>query len=66
MSRLAITRAGGTVERIELPVDVWLKGVRTAVVRVAKAPAVTRVEIDPDQAFPDIERANQVWAAQPR
>jgi hypothetical protein len=63
--RLAITRAGGTVERIELPVDVWLRGARTAVVRVAKTPAVTRVEIDPEQAFPDVDRSNQVWAAQP-
>ena len=63
--RLAVTRAGGAVERIELPVDVWLKGARTAVARVAKAPAVTRVEIDPEQAFPDVDRTNQVWAAQP-
>ena len=59
--RLAITRAGGTVERVELPVDVWLGGGRTAVARVARAPEIERVEIDPEQAFPDIDRNNQVW-----
>jgi hypothetical protein len=64
--RLAVTRTGGAVERVELPVEVWLKGARTAVARIAKAPAVERVEIDPEQAFPDIDRTNQVWTAQPR
>jgi len=64
--RLAITRARGVVERVELPVDVWLGGARTAVARVAKAPAIERVEIDPEQAFPDVDRGNQVWSAQPR
>jgi aminopeptidase N len=64
--RLAITRAGGAVERVELPVEVWLSGARTAVARVAKAPAIERVEIDPEQAFPDVDRGDQVWSAQPR
>ncbi len=59
--RLAITRTGGAVERVELPVDVWLHGARTAPVRVAANPAITRVEIDPDQAFPDLNRDNNVW-----
>lgn len=64
--RLAITRSGGTVQRVELPVDVWLRGGRTAVARVAGAPEIQRVEIDPEQAFPDIDRGNQVWTAVPR
>jgi hypothetical protein len=62
--RLAITRADGGVQRIELPVDVWLRGARTATERVASEPAVTRVEIDPEGAFPDIERGDQVWSAE--
>jgi peptidase M1-like protein len=64
--RLTLTRSGGQVQRVELPVDVWLKGARSAVTRVAKAPAVQRVEIDAEQAFPDVERANQVWTASQR
>ncbi len=59
--RLAITRAGGAVQRLDLPVDIWLTGSRRHMVRVAATPAVTRVEIDPDAAFPDLDRRNQVW-----
>ena len=59
--KLAVTRADGTVQRIDVPVDVWLKGARTHVVHVAPTPEVVRVEIDPDGLFPDINRANQLW-----
>jgi hypothetical protein len=59
--RLAVTRADGAVERVTLPVSVWLGGARQAVVRVAGSPAVVRVEIDPEADFPDLDRANQVW-----
>jgi hypothetical protein len=60
--RLAITRQGGTsVERQEIPVDVWLRGDRRATVRVPSSPRITRVEIDPEQAFPDIDRTNNRW-----
>jgi hypothetical protein len=58
---LAVTRADGSVERIDVPVDVWLTGARRHVVRVAARPEITRVEIDPDGLFPDVDRANQVW-----
>jgi len=59
--RLAVTRADGSVQRLEMPVDVWLTGARRAVVRIAAAPRVTRVEIDPEAFFPDLDRTNQVW-----
>ncbi len=59
--RLALTRADGSVQRLELPVDIWLGGARRHVVRVAARPAVVKVEIDPEQAFPDIDRGNNVW-----
>ena len=59
--RLAVTRADGSVQRLEVPVDVWLTGARRAVVRIAAAPRVTRVEIDPEAFFPDLDRTNQVW-----
>ena len=64
--RLTITRAGGTIERRELPVEVWLSGKRRAVVKVAARPAITRVEIDAEGAFPDLDRTNQVWVPGPR
>jgi len=58
---LAVTREGGVVERVEAPVDVWLQGSRKWVARVAAAPRVVAVEIDPDAAFPDLDRENQRW-----
>ncbi|HXI21235.1 MAG TPA: M1 family aminopeptidase, partial [Gemmatimonadales bacterium] len=61
--RLALSRSDGTVQRIEVPVTVWLDGARRVLVRVAASPAVTRVEIDPEAVFPDLDRGNQVWTA---
>jgi hypothetical protein len=58
---LAVTRADGSVQRMELPVDVWLGGARRAVVRVARDPRIVRVEIDPEGAFPDLDRQQQTW-----
>jgi len=58
---LAITRAGGAVHRVEVPVSVWLGGARMYVLRVASKPEVTKVEIDPGQLYPDMNRGNQVW-----
>ncbi|MGH9409617.1 MAG: M1 family aminopeptidase, partial [Vicinamibacterales bacterium] len=63
--RLAITRADGSVQRIDVPVDVWLTGSRRHEVRVAASPAVTQVVIDPDGDFPDVNRDNQIWRAKP-
>lgn len=60
-TRLAVTRADGRVERIEIPVEVWLAGARRHTLRVAHPASVTRVEIDPDDAFADADRTNQVW-----
>ncbi|MDQ2929920.1 MAG: M1 family metallopeptidase [Gemmatimonadota bacterium] len=62
---LAVTRANGKVERVHVPANVWLHGARQYVVRVPAMPAVTRVEIDPDGLFPDVDRSNQQWIARP-
>jgi hypothetical protein len=59
--RLAITLANGEVLRREIPVDVWLAGARTATINVPAGQAVTRVEIDPEMVFPDVDRSNNVW-----
>jgi Peptidase family M1 domain len=58
---LAVTRADGRVERINIPVDVWLRGARTYVARVARTPEVVKVQIDPEALFPDANRGNQLW-----
>jgi hypothetical protein len=59
--RLAVTRADGTVERLELPVSVWLSGARRTAVRVAREPRIVRVAIDPEALFPDLDRTQQTW-----
>ena len=59
--RLAITRRSGAVEWMEVPVDVWLAGARRHTVRVQGGATVLRVEIDPESAFPDVDRTNQSW-----
>lgn len=58
---VAVTRADGSVQRIEVPVSAWLTGARQTVVRLAAAPRITRVEIDPEERLPDIDRGNQRW-----
>jgi len=60
--RLAITRQGASgVERVEIPVDVWLRGERHATIKVRATPKITKVEIDPENAFPDVDRTNNRW-----
>ena len=56
--RLAITRAGGAVERLEVPVEVWLNGARRHTIRIPDSPRVERIVIDPEERFPDVEREN--------
>jgi hypothetical protein len=58
---LAVTRSDRSVQRLTIPVDVWLHGARRHEVRVAGSPEVVRVEIDPDGEFPDVNRDNQRW-----
>jgi hypothetical protein len=59
--RMAVTRANGQVQRITLPMDIWINGVRRKTVRIARQPAVKTIEIDPEKEFPDLDRSNQVW-----
>jgi hypothetical protein len=60
-ARLTITRADGQTLRREVPVEVWLAGLRTATVTVPAGSPVVRVEIDAEGVFPDIDRENNVW-----
>ncbi len=60
---LTVTRLGGRVEHLTIPVDAWLHGERRVTVRVPAAPAVSAVEIDATGDFPDLNRENQKWTA---
>lgn len=61
-TRLAITLADGRVVRREVAVETWLAGATTAEVVIESASPVVRVEIDPELAFPDVDRGNNVWS----
>jgi hypothetical protein len=55
------TDRGQTLER-EVPVNHWLQGEVSAQILIpSSAGEVIRVELDPDQHFPDIDRNNNVW-----
>jgi hypothetical protein len=60
---VAMSRVDGSLQRVELSVDAWLRGERRQTLRVSARPAITRVEIDPDGRLPDIDRRNQLWTA---
>jgi len=51
------------VERREIPVDVWLSGARRYTLTLDGPATVTKIEIDPENAFPDIDRSNNRWVA---
>ena len=63
-ARVVVTRADSTTERLDVPVETWLSGATRATLRVRNGATVVRIEIDPEQVFQDIDRANQVWRRQ--
>ena len=64
--RLAVTRSDGHVELMEVPVTVWLGGARSTTLTIANGATVSKLEIDPENVFPDIDRSNNRWTrAQP-
>jgi hypothetical protein len=58
---LAITREGGKADSLTVPVEVWFDGAKRHVLKVAGAPKVTRVEIDPAHRYPDVNPVNDAW-----
>lgn len=63
-TRLLLTLEGGATARAEIPVERWLQdGARSVTVQVPAAAPVVRVEIDPEEFFPDVRPANNVWPA---
>jgi hypothetical protein len=57
---LRLTFEDATTETTKLPVEMWNLGSRF-VYQVPGTRAVRRVEVDPRQAMPDINRGNNVW-----
>jgi hypothetical protein len=58
---VATNRAGETF-RAEIPIEAWLEpGTRVRVVTIPLTGEVARVEIDPEEWFPDVNRRNNVW-----
>jgi len=55
---LAVTHADQSVQHLTIPVDVWLHGATRDTVMVRNVPTVTRVQIDPDGWFPDVNPVN--------
>lgn len=43
-------------------VERWLNGYRSAEIRVTSDASVSRVTIDPDYTFPDVDRSNNQWS----
>jgi hypothetical protein len=61
---LEISLADGTAQRLRLPVEAWYRG--SPYVLFRRWPArVVRVVIDPRGVYPDVNRANNTWAAGP-
>jgi hypothetical protein len=62
-ARVTVTRENGQTQTVEVPVETWLEGRRTATITLPRAPSpVIRVEIDARNEFPDVNRENNVWA----
>jgi hypothetical protein len=62
-ARVTVTRENGETQMVEVPVETWLEGLRTATLTLPRAASpVIRVEIDARNEFPDIDRENNVWA----
>ncbi|HET6230765.1 MAG TPA: M1 family metallopeptidase [Longimicrobiaceae bacterium] len=63
---VVVTGDNGATTEAEIPVSAWLGGhTRTVTVTVPAMGRATRVELDPRQLFPDVDRANNVWPFAP-
>jgi Peptidase family M1 domain len=60
---IVVTRADGSTQRLEIPVEVWLRDNRTTRVLVRSEPRITKVEIDPSGDFPYVDRTGLTWTA---
>jgi len=59
--QLDISYTDGTKDRLDLPVDVWRENELVFTKGFFTNKTVSRVVLDPDEAFADINRDNNVW-----
>ena len=57
---LGIGYDDGTTEKVTLPVEVWFFGNNYFYV-VSSTKKITTVTVDPDSAYPDVDRGNNTW-----
>lgn len=60
-ARVRITLDNGETINRTVPVDTWLDGATSAEIVINRSAKVTKIEIDPDHSFPDVNRANNDW-----
>ncbi len=58
----AITEENGTVKRVQLPVEIWQHG-GVWKFKYNSTSKITKVVIDPDKSYPDVNKSNNVWVA---
>jgi hypothetical protein len=63
-AEISLTFADGSKTIVKLPIEMWNLGSQF-VYRVPEKKRVTRAEVDPRHALPDINRANNVWPRGP-
>lgn len=57
---LRVTEEGKSSENVNLPVEVWHTG-NTWTFKYPSSKKITKVVIDPDEEFPDVNPKNNVW-----
>lgn len=57
---LEITESNGTVTRKTLPVEIWQHGA-TWKFRFNSTSDISRIVVDPDKNYPDMNRSNNLW-----
>jgi hypothetical protein len=60
---LELTFDDGTTQRVKLPADVWRRNELKYQYGLFTDKTVTRVVVDPDEVFADIDRSNNSWPA---
>jgi hypothetical protein len=55
------TFADGTATRFEIPVDVWRNNELSFTKGFFVDGEVVEIVVDPDEAFADVDRTNNVW-----
>ena len=53
--------AAAHADTVTVPVERWFDGTKELTVPVPASPKVVRVELDPAQDLPDVNRANGLW-----